>query len=145
MIQRVAALRIAVVAVVTITSLACESAIAAEKPAKRPNFVWLMSEDNSVHYMDLYFETGAPTPNIEKMAKGGRHFQSCVLGGTCLLSSSIRCVHRLLRFPHRGAIPSRRPAAPARVSLDLPINRAAIASHQLRDLSLRLLRLQQPV
>lgn len=42
-----------------------------EAPAKRPNFVWIMSEDNSVHYMDLYFKTGAATPRIRELAKDG--------------------------------------------------------------------------
>ncbi|MHB8901104.1 MAG: sulfatase, partial [Thermoguttaceae bacterium] len=36
--------------------------------ADRPNFVFLISEDNSVHYMKLFEPTGAPTPNIEKLA-----------------------------------------------------------------------------
>lgn len=38
---------------------------------QRPNIVWLVSEDNSVHYMDLYFKGRARTPAIEKLAKGG--------------------------------------------------------------------------
>ena len=45
---------------------------AAESPeAKRPNFVWLISEDNSTHYTDLYFETGAPMPCVNELAKDG--------------------------------------------------------------------------
>lgn len=39
--------------------------------AERPNIVWLISEDNSVHYMDLYDPHGAPTPHIAKMAEHG--------------------------------------------------------------------------
>jgi arylsulfatase A-like enzyme len=38
---------------------------------KRPNIVWLISEDNSVHYSKLYFETGAEMPNIEELADEG--------------------------------------------------------------------------
>lgn len=37
----------------------------------RPNIVWLISEDNSVHYSNLYFETGAEMPNIRKLAEEG--------------------------------------------------------------------------
>lgn len=37
----------------------------------RPNIVWLISEDNSVHYSKLYFETGADMPNIRKLAEEG--------------------------------------------------------------------------
>ncbi|MHC4251951.1 MAG: sulfatase-like hydrolase/transferase, partial [Planctomycetota bacterium] len=46
-----------------------------EKPAqaapKRPNFVWLLSEDNSTHYMKLFDEKGAETPRIAELAEGG--------------------------------------------------------------------------
>ena len=38
---------------------------------KRPNFVWLISEDNSVHYSKMYFETGAEMPRIGELAKDG--------------------------------------------------------------------------
>ncbi len=37
------------------------------KPTK-PNFVWIVSEDNSMHYQELFFEGGAKTPNIAKLA-----------------------------------------------------------------------------
>lgn len=40
----------------------------------RPHIVWLTSEDNSVHYLDLYFDTGAPTPHIRKLAEQGLIF-----------------------------------------------------------------------
>ena len=41
-------------------------------PAKRrPNFVWLVSEDNSKHYLKLFDPNGAPAPNIERLAKQG--------------------------------------------------------------------------
>ncbi|WP_343329630.1 sulfatase [Polaribacter staleyi] len=38
---------------------------------KRPNIVWIVSEDNSKHYLKLYDKTGAETPNIEKLAETG--------------------------------------------------------------------------
>ncbi len=38
---------------------------------KRPNIVWITSEDNSKHYMKLFDEHGVATPNIENLAKGG--------------------------------------------------------------------------
>lgn len=37
----------------------------------RPNIVWLISEDNSVHYSELYSETGAKMPNIRLLAEDG--------------------------------------------------------------------------
>ena len=37
----------------------------------RPNIVWLVTEDNSVHYLRLYSEGGAPMPNVERLAEHG--------------------------------------------------------------------------
>ena len=41
---------------------------------KKPNFVWLVSEDNSKHFLKLFDENGADTPNIKKMADHGVRF-----------------------------------------------------------------------
>ncbi|MFW6169535.1 MAG: sulfatase-like hydrolase/transferase [Planctomycetota bacterium] len=43
--------------------------------ADRPNVVWIVSEDNSKHYMELFDAAGAPTPNIEKLAEHGLIFE----------------------------------------------------------------------
>ncbi len=40
----------------------------------RPNVVWIVSEDNSVHYLDHFFPGGAKTPNIESLAEQGLTF-----------------------------------------------------------------------
>jgi uncharacterized sulfatase len=42
--------------------------------ADRPNIVWLVSEDNSVHYLKHFDEHGAPTPRIEALAAHGLTF-----------------------------------------------------------------------
>ena len=42
--------------------------------ADRPNIVWVVSEDNSVHYLNLYDKGGASMPHIEKLAKKGLVF-----------------------------------------------------------------------
>lgn len=42
-----------------------------EEPLAPPNFVWLISEDNSKHYLKLFDENGIATPNIEKLAENG--------------------------------------------------------------------------
>lgn len=39
--------------------------------ADRPNIVWLVSEDNSIHYLDLYVKGTAKTPAISKLAQDG--------------------------------------------------------------------------
>jgi uncharacterized sulfatase len=43
--------------------------------ADRPNFVWILSEDNSKHYLKLFDKDGAPTPNIEALARDGIVFE----------------------------------------------------------------------
>ncbi len=43
--------------------------------ADRPNFVWLISEDNSKHYLKLFDEHGAETPHIEALARHGLVFE----------------------------------------------------------------------
>ncbi len=62
--QRLAVL----IALVTLT--ACQSAGAADQP----NFVFLVSEDNTKHFVRLYNPTGAPMPNVEALAKHGLVF-----------------------------------------------------------------------
>jgi phosphoglycerol transferase MdoB-like AlkP superfamily enzyme len=42
--------------------------------AEYPNIVWITSEDNSKHYMQLFDENGAKTPNIERLANSGLIF-----------------------------------------------------------------------
>ncbi|WP_346882616.1 sulfatase [uncultured Algibacter sp.] len=39
-----------------------------------PNIVWITSEDNSTHFMDLFDAHGTSTPNIEKLANNGVKF-----------------------------------------------------------------------
>ncbi|HJN89118.1 MAG TPA: sulfatase-like hydrolase/transferase [Verrucomicrobiota bacterium] len=46
----------------------------AAEPAKRPNFVFIVSEDNSVHYLRLYGHKLGATPNIERLAAEGLTF-----------------------------------------------------------------------
>ncbi len=42
--------------------------------ADRPNIVWIVSEDNSIHYLDHFFEGGAEAPQIEALAAHGLTF-----------------------------------------------------------------------
>lgn len=41
---------------------------------KRPNIVWIVSEDNSIHYLNHFFPGGAVAPQIEQMARQGLTF-----------------------------------------------------------------------
>jgi len=50
----------------------CSLALSAE----RPNVVWIVSEDNSVHYLKHFFPGGAETPAIEALAAHGLTFDN---------------------------------------------------------------------
>lgn len=52
------------------------AACAAVQSADRPNIVWLISEDNSIHYMEMFDDHGTETPNIQKLAKHGLQFNN---------------------------------------------------------------------
>jgi arylsulfatase A-like enzyme len=43
--------------------------------ADKPNFLWVVSEDNSKHYLKLYDEHGIETPNIDRLAQHGLIFE----------------------------------------------------------------------
>ncbi len=60
----------------------------------RPNIVWLISEDNSVHYMKMFDEHGASTPRIAELAADGLQFNNafsnapvCSVARTTLMTS----------------------------------------------------------
>ncbi len=44
------------------------------RAADRPNIVWIVSEDNSIHYLEHFFPGGAAAPNIESLAAHGLTF-----------------------------------------------------------------------
>ena len=50
------------------------------EPAKRPNFVFIVSEDNSIHYLRLYGNKLGITPNIERLADNGLTFNHAFSG-----------------------------------------------------------------
>jgi arylsulfatase A-like enzyme len=61
---------------------------------EQPNFVWIISEDNSKHYMELFDSHGIATPNIAHMADDGvlftRAFSNapvCSVARSTLISS----------------------------------------------------------
>ena len=57
-----------------VTAASCLAVPARTRAAKRagqPNFLWILSEDNSKHYLKLFDPMGTSAPNIEKMARRG--------------------------------------------------------------------------
>ncbi len=78
--------------------------------AEKPNFVFLVSEDNSVHYMQLYSACGAATPRIEQLAESGLVFEHafsnapvCSVARTSLITSCF--APRVGTQFHRRAVP----------------------------------------
>ncbi len=49
--------------------------VAMGRCGERPNFVWLISEDNSKHFLSLYDEMGTDTPRIAALAEEGLIFE----------------------------------------------------------------------
>ncbi|MDA1229673.1 MAG: sulfatase [Planctomycetota bacterium] len=56
------------------TLIADENSRVGNPEKARPNVVWLVSEDNSIHYLKLFSEHGAETPHIAAMARHGLTF-----------------------------------------------------------------------
>ncbi len=55
----------------------------------RPNFVWVISEDNSKHHLKHFDPTGIATPHIEALAKDGVTFDAtCSNGAVCSVARS---------------------------------------------------------
>ena len=71
--MRFSRLLLSLLAAVWLTPLA-----KAAEPAKRPNFVFIVSEDNSVHYLRLYGNKLGITPHIERLAAEGLKFNHAV-------------------------------------------------------------------
>ena len=60
---------------VALSLLAFAALSIAAPAADKPNFVWIISEDNSSHYLEHFFPGGAPTPNITAMAAHGLTYE----------------------------------------------------------------------
>ncbi|MGJ8657928.1 MAG: sulfatase-like hydrolase/transferase [Akkermansiaceae bacterium] len=59
------------------------------EPQEQPNFVWIISEDNSKHHLKLFDKDGVATPNIEALAQDGVIFDNaCSNGAVCSVARS---------------------------------------------------------
>lgn len=59
-----------------VVTAAASQVLAAGQVRDKPNFLWLVSEDNSRHYLRLYDEQGAVTPTIDSLADQGLVFDN---------------------------------------------------------------------
>ena len=57
--------------IVLLSCIYANPILMAQTTSERPNIVWLVSEDNSKHYVGLYGDGGAPMPNLERLADHG--------------------------------------------------------------------------
>ncbi|HEV2667595.1 MAG TPA: sulfatase-like hydrolase/transferase, partial [Blastocatellia bacterium] len=46
-------------------------------PARRPNIVFIMSDDHAAHAISAYGSRLIKTPNIDRLAKEGMKFENC--------------------------------------------------------------------
>jgi arylsulfatase A-like enzyme len=61
--------------ILALTAVTLLSSCNSKKELPPPNIVWITSEDNSVHYMKIFDENGAETPNIASLADHGLIFR----------------------------------------------------------------------
>jgi arylsulfatase A-like enzyme len=59
------------VLIIVCSLTSCNAQKESEEKLPPPNIIWLVSEDNSVHYMKMFNENGVATPNIESLASQG--------------------------------------------------------------------------
>src|SRR3989339_1482559 len=50
---------------------------AADTPAKRPNIIYIMSDDHAAHAISAYGSRINQTPNIDRLAREGVRFDHC--------------------------------------------------------------------
>src|SRR6056297_1392735 len=81
----------------------------------RPNVLWIMSEDNSKHYLRHFDSGGAPAPNIESLAAHGVTFDRafsnapvCSVARTTLITACY--APRIGTQFHRHSVPAAMPA-----------------------------------
>ncbi|PAW62943.1 MAG: hypothetical protein B9S36_05795 [Verrucomicrobiia bacterium Tous-C2TDCM] len=84
------------------------------KAGDRPNIVWIVSEDNSKHYLKLFDPEGTATPNIEAFAREGitftRAFSNAPVCSVARTTLATGCyAPRLGTMSHRRLEPAKLP------------------------------------
>ena len=62
--------------IIALLVFSCEQNGEKTNQKESPNIVWLVSEDNSKHFLELYDERGASMPNVETLAEKGIVFNN---------------------------------------------------------------------
>ena len=68
---------ITLAALVAAVGVSAGAGRAAEKPAARPNIVYIMADDHAAHAMSCYGSQVNRTPNLDRIAKEGMRFENC--------------------------------------------------------------------
>jgi len=53
------------------------AAVGAAEPARRPNILYIMSDDHAAHAISCYSGVVNQTPNLDRLARGGMRFDHC--------------------------------------------------------------------
>lgn len=67
----ISALKQISILILVVVAFSCKSQKKVNKELPPPNIVWLVSEDNAMHYMKMFDNNGVATPNIESLAENG--------------------------------------------------------------------------
>ena len=62
--------------IIAVLCFSCNENDRQTERTESPNIVWLVSEDNSKHFLKLYDENGASMPNVEALAEKGIVFNN---------------------------------------------------------------------
>jgi len=83
-------LSLTLLAVITLMpNLSAQEKQSQSQSQEQPNFVWIISEDNSKHHLKLFDQGGVATPHIEALAKDGVIFENaCSNGAVCSVARS---------------------------------------------------------
>jgi arylsulfatase A-like enzyme len=66
------------------------AALSAQAPKKRPNIIFIMSDDHASHAISTYGSKINKTPNIDRIAQGGTRFANCfVTNSICTPSRGV--------------------------------------------------------
>lgn len=76
--------------------------MAQTKSAKRPNIIFIMSDDHAAHAISAYGSKINKTPNIDRLAKEGMRFDNCFC--TNSLCSPSRAVILTGKYSHLNGV-----------------------------------------
>lgn len=74
----------------------------------RPNFLWLVSEDNAKHFLQLYNDAGAPHAQHREVSRTGACIRQCIFQFSCMFGGALYPCDGCVRTQDRDAISSSR-------------------------------------